>query len=99
MGLDSVDIILGTDWLSRHHAVIDVATRAIEIHPPLDGEITLYLLDQGCTRSCAFTMIESPVEKILVVCDYPDVFPDRDIEFAIELQPGTAPISKRPYIH
>src|SRR5687767_15298635 len=23
--------------------------------------------------------------------------PDRDIEFAIELQPGPAPISKRPY--
>jgi hypothetical protein len=50
-------------------------------------------------------MIESPVERIPVVCDYPDVFPDelpgmppdRDIEFAIELQPGTAPISKRPY--
>jgi hypothetical protein len=76
MGLDSVDIILGTDWLSRHHAVIDVAARAIEIHSPLDGEITLYLPDQGCTRSCAFTMIESPVEKIPVVCDYPDVFPD-----------------------
>jgi hypothetical protein len=40
-----------------------------------------------------------------VVCEYPDVFPnelpgmppDKDIEFAIELQPGTAPISKRPY--
>jgi hypothetical protein len=105
MGLDSVDIILGTDWLSRHHAVIDVAARAIKIHSPLDGEITLYLPDQGCTRSCAFTMIESPVEKIPVVCDYPNVFPDdlpgmppdRDIEFAIELQHGTAPISKRPY--
>jgi hypothetical protein len=105
MGLDSVDIILGTDWLSRHHAMIDVAARAIEIHSPLDGEITLYLPDQGCTRSCAFAMIESLVEKILVVCEYPDVFPDelpgmppdRDIEFAIELQPGTAPISKRPY--
>jgi hypothetical protein len=105
MGLDSVDIILGTDWLSRHHAVIDVAARAIEIHSPLDGEINLYLLDQGCPRSCAFTMIESPVERTSVVCEYPDVFldelpgmpPDRDIEFAIELQPGTAPISKRPY--
>jgi hypothetical protein len=59
MGLDSVDIILGTDWLSRHHAVIDVAARAIEIHSPLDGEITLYLPDQGCTRSCALVMIES----------------------------------------
>ena len=85
--------------------MIDVAARAIEIHSPLDGEITLYLPDQGCTRSCAFTMIESLVEKIPVVCDYPDVFldelpgmpPDRDVEFAIELQPGTAPISKRPY--
>jgi hypothetical protein len=50
-------------------------------------------------------MLESPVERIPVVCDYLDVFPDelpgmppdRDIEFAIELQPGTAPISKRPY--
>jgi hypothetical protein len=50
-------------------------------------------------------MIESPVERIPVVYEYPDVFPDElpgmppdwDIEFAIELQPGTTPISKRPY--
>jgi hypothetical protein len=105
MGLESVDVILGTDWLSRHHAVIDVAARAIEIHSPMDGEITLYLPDQGCACSCAFALIESPVERIPVVCEYPDVFPDelprmppdRDIEFAIELQPRTAPISKRPY--
>jgi hypothetical protein len=49
--------------------------------------------------------IISPLEEILVVCEYPDVFhdelpgmpPDRDVEFVIELQPGTAPISKRPY--
>jgi hypothetical protein len=105
MRLESVDIILGTDWLSQHHDVIDVAARAIEIYSPMDGEITLYLPNQGCTRSCAFAMIESPVKMIPVVCEYPDVFPDefpgmlpdRDIEFAIELQPGTAPISKRPY--
>jgi hypothetical protein len=85
--------------------VIDIAARAIEVHSPTCGETTLYLPDQGCTHSCAFVTIESPVERILVVCDYPDVFPDelpgmppdRDIEFAIELQPGTAPISKRPY--
>jgi len=39
------------------------------------------------------------------VCEYADVFPDdllrmppdRDIEFVIELQPGIAPISMRPY--
>jgi hypothetical protein len=40
-----------------------------------------------------------------VVQEYPDVFPEElpgmppnhDIEFLIELQPGTPPISKRPY--
>jgi hypothetical protein len=100
-----VDIILGIDWLSRHQAVIDITARAIEVHSPTCGEITLYLPNQGCTRSCAFALIESPVERIPVVYEYPDVFPDelsgmppdRDIEFAIELQPRTAPISKRPY--
>jgi hypothetical protein len=105
LGLDSVDIILGTDWLSRHQAIIDIAARAIEIHSPTCGEIVLYLPNQGCTRSYAFALIESHVERIPVVCEYPDVFPDelpgmppdRDVEFAIELQPRTAPISKRPY--
>jgi hypothetical protein len=50
-------------------------------------------------------MIELPLKKILVVCEYADVFPDElpgmspdlDIKFAIQLQPGTTPISKRPY--
>ena len=45
------------------------------------------------------------LEGIPVVCEYSDVFPeelpgmppDRDVEFVIELQPGTAPISRRPY--
>jgi hypothetical protein len=45
------------------------------------------------------------LEDIRVVQDYPDVFlkelsgmpPNRDIEFLIELLPGTPPISKRPY--
>jgi hypothetical protein len=39
------------------------------------------------------------------VCEFSDVFPDelpslspdRDVEFGIELVPGTAPISRRPY--
>jgi hypothetical protein len=45
------------------------------------------------------------LEDIRVVSEFPDVFPedlpgmppDRDIEFSIELIPGTAPISKGPY--
>jgi hypothetical protein len=45
------------------------------------------------------------LEEILEVQEYPDVFPeefpcmplDHDIEFLIEMLPGTPPISKRPY--
>jgi hypothetical protein len=48
---------------------------------------------------------EKSLENIKVVCEYPDIFPeellgmppDRDIEFSIELLPGTTPILKRPY--
>ena len=46
-----------------------------------------------------------PTDGIRVVSEFPDVFPDdlpgmppeRDIEFFIDLLPGTAPISKQPY--
>ncbi|KAK1607787.1 hypothetical protein QYE76_031460 [Lolium multiflorum] len=41
------------------------------------------------------------VHEVSVVCDFPDVFPgmppDRSVEFVIDLVPGIAPISKRPY--
>nr|CAD40073.1 OSJNBa0085C10.26 [Oryza sativa Japonica Group] len=45
------------------------------------------------------------LEDIPVVCEYPEVFPEdlttmppkREIEFQIDLAPGTAPIYKRPY--
>ena len=46
-----------------------------------------------------------PTDGIRVVSKFPDVFPDdlpgmppeRDIEFSIDLLPGTAPIAKWPY--
>jgi hypothetical protein len=45
------------------------------------------------------------ISDVLVVCDFLDVFPeelpgmppDRSVDFVIELVPGTAPVSKRPY--
>jgi hypothetical protein len=91
--------------MTRHQVVLDIASRIAEIKSPIFGSFTLFLPSQDSTRSCAFAMIELPLKKILVVCEYADVFPDelpgmppdRDIEFAIELQPGIAPISKRPY--
>ena len=105
LGMDNVDIILGANWMTQHQVVLDVANHIVEVHSPICGKFTLFLPSQETIRSCAFAMIELPLKKIQVVQEYADVFPDelsgippdRDIEFAIELQPGTTPISKRPY--
>jgi hypothetical protein len=91
--------------MTHHQVLLDVTARALEIHSPTCGKLVLYLPSQGDTHSCAFSMVESPLERIPVASEYPDVFPDelpgmppdQDIEFAIELHAGTAPISKRPY--
>jgi hypothetical protein len=48
---------------------------------------------------------ELKLEDVPIVCDYPDIFsevysglpPDREIEFTIDLVPGTQPIHKAPY--
>ena len=67
------------------------------------------LLRQGCQGFLASvldtTRTDIKIETIPVVNEFPDVFPedlpglppDRDVEFAIDVMPGTAPISKAPY--
>jgi hypothetical protein len=93
------------DWMTQHKVVLDISDRVVEINSSTVGHTTLYLPFKDGTDSCGYVTIISPLDEILVVCEYPDVFPDelpgmppdRDVEFVIELQPGTAPISKRPY--
>ena len=67
------------------------------------------LISKGCEAYlvCALeTKKENPgVHDISTVCDFSDVFPDdlpglppeREVEFAIDVKPGTAPISIAPY--
>ena len=53
----------------------------------------------------AYQATDTDMNLILVVCEFPDVFleelpgmpPDRELEFAIEVIPGTAPIYKKYY--
>jgi hypothetical protein len=52
-----------------------------------------------------FEAIVQEIQDISVVCEFLDVFPkdlpglppERDVEFVIELKPGTTPISRRSY--
>jgi hypothetical protein len=105
LGLGGLDVILGMNWMTQHQVVLDIATRMIEIRSPTSGHTILYLTKVDSTNSCSYAAVAIQLEDIPVVCEYPDVFlddlpgmpPDKDVEFVIELQPGTAPISKRPY--
>jgi hypothetical protein len=67
-----------------------------------------WLLKQWCSGFLACVTkeaMEAEIEEIPIVQDFVDVFPDelpglppdREIEFTIDLFPGTGPISKAPY--
>ncbi|WVZ75175.1 hypothetical protein U9M48_023257 [Paspalum notatum var. saurae] len=92
-----IDVILGMDWLSGHAGVIRCANKTVKLIGP-DGAKT--------TRDPMNFHIEATtLEGVSIAREYPDIFPedlpgmppDRDIEFAIDLYPETAPIAKRPY--
>jgi hypothetical protein len=105
LDLEGMDVLLGMDWMTRHRVSLDIFSRAVEIDSPDHETTILYLPQQECNNSCAYAVEGIKLKDIPIVCEYPDVFPDdlpgmpldRDIEFIIELQPGTAPISKRSY--
>jgi hypothetical protein len=69
-------------------------------------ELILYEPRKGSCRQIYIDIKEvNPLEVIRVASEFLDVFPEelpgmppeRKVEFAIELIPGTAPISKRAY--
>jgi hypothetical protein len=106
LNLEGIDVILGTNWMTEHRVLLDISSRVIEINSPQQRVITLYLPQQEYLHSYTYAITDIKVKDIPIVCEYPDIFPDdlprmppdRDIKFIIELQPGTAHISKRPYL-
>jgi hypothetical protein len=69
------------------------------------GKVILHLPTISLIKASLHHVVERRLEDIHIVREFPDVFPndlpgmppERAIEFNIELQPGTAPISKTPY--
>jgi hypothetical protein len=88
-----------------HKAVLDISVRLVYLNSPVYGKVTLHLPAISRIKASLHHMVERRLEEIHVVREFPDVFtddlpgmpPERAIEFKIELQPGTTPISKAPY--
>ncbi|GKC90216.1 putative reverse transcriptase domain-containing protein, partial [Tanacetum coccineum] len=105
--LGSFDVIIGMDWLSYHRAVIDCYEKIVRI-PLLNGEILEVQGERPEKDPGSLACIkadEKKLDDIRVVRDFPEVFPDdlsalppvREIEFRIDLIPGTSPVVKSPY--
>jgi hypothetical protein len=101
-----IDVILGMNWLAQHKAIINTDLRTIKLshgHEEIKLSILVAVLVKPSRQ--VYEAIVPEFQDILVVCEFPDVFPqdlpvlppERDVEFVIELKPGTSPISRRSY--
>ncbi|GJU25097.1 putative reverse transcriptase domain-containing protein [Tanacetum coccineum] len=94
--LGSFNVIIGMDWLSKYHAVIDYAEKIVRHHVFL-ASITAKETEDGSG--------EKRLEDVPIVQDFPEVFPEelpglpptRQVEFQIDLMPGAAPVARAPY--
>ncbi|GKA04220.1 putative reverse transcriptase domain-containing protein [Tanacetum coccineum] len=94
--LGSFDVVIGMDWLSKYHARIICDEKVI--HIPIDGETLIIRVMEKKSD-------EKRLEDILVVREFPEVFPKdlpglppvRQVEFQIDLIPGATPVARAPY--
>jgi hypothetical protein len=96
-----IDVILGMDWLTQHNGIIGCADKTIlltdhygrlvscKAQPPTQDPMVFSLAAEGI----------SVVEEFMDVFpeELPGMPPEREVEFYIDLLPGTALIAKRPY--
>jgi hypothetical protein len=93
------------DWMSKYQGHIDCTRKSIFVTNSEGIQID-HIATMPSRKAYYKKSVSGPtLDQVLVVCEYPDVFPeelpgmppDRDIEFIIELIPGTAPIAQRAY--
>jgi hypothetical protein len=105
-----IDVILQTDWLSKYKVLIDCAKKSVKMTTPEGKEMEfiaeLVVTAKGVANCSMVNQLDaSQGSEVPMVNEFPDVFPeelpgmppDRDIEFMIELKPGTTPIYETPY--
>jgi hypothetical protein len=97
-----IDIILGMGWMKAHKALLDTATHVVHLDSPIHDTPVLQLSSVPVATPSVHHIAAQNHEDIPVAHEFPDIFPedlpgmppDRDVEFIIELQPGTVPISR-----
>nr|GEV64956.1 putative reverse transcriptase domain-containing protein [Tanacetum cinerariifolium] len=94
--LGSFDVVISMDWLSKNHAKILCDEKVV--HISIDGETLIIRVVEKKSD-------EKRLEDIPVVKEFPNIFPEdltglplvRQVEFQIDLIPGTTPVASAPY--
>ena len=92
-----IDVILEMETLAKWGVRINCAQRTVLLSASSGQEVTISSVEPS---RYLHQMEARPMDGIRVVSKFPDVFPDDlpgmphecDIEFSIDLLPGTAPI-------
>jgi hypothetical protein len=101
-----IDVILGMNWLAQHKAILNTDLRTIRFSYGQEKVLlSIPVAIPAKPTGRVYEAIIPEIQDIPVVCEFPDVFPEdlpglppeRDVEFVIELKPGTAPISRGSY--
>src|SRR3954462_15489762 len=101
--LDSqgLDVILGMDWMTKYEGVLDCANRSVALTTPEKKRIRFKSnFESKGSKLNSFKGVS--IDSVPIVSEYPYVFPeelpgmspDRDVEFLINLLPGSGPIEK-----
>jgi hypothetical protein len=94
------------NWLAQHKAIINTDLRTIKLsHGHEEIQMSIPVVVPVKPSGQVDEAIVQEIQDIPVVCEFLDVFPEdlpglppeRDVEFVIELKPGTTPISRRSY--
>ena len=91
LGKQGIEVVLGIDWMAGNRGIIDCTMKSISLTSPEGVEVVYTSSLHSVLEHCHKSIAESIVDKVPVVCEYPDVFPeklpsmppDRDIEFII----------------
>ncbi|XP_031745581.1 uncharacterized protein LOC116406021 [Cucumis sativus] len=97
-------VVTGMDWLATNHASIDCSRKEVVFSPPTASSfkfkgVGTVVLPKVISAMKASKLLNQGTWSILasVVDTREGLPPHREVDFAIELEPNTTPISRAPY--
>ncbi|GJY56294.1 putative reverse transcriptase domain-containing protein [Tanacetum coccineum] len=96
--LGTFDVIIGTNWLVKHDAVIVCGEKVVRM--PYGNKMLIVESDKGVSRLKVILCIKALIHDFPEVLpeEFPGLPPPRQVEFQIDLVSGAAPVACAPYI-